>query len=81
LEITSAIGKWHLATHIAEFFLKFTLNFVEGAGQVEGEILEIMWYGMDEMAGLALTMSIVHLVDDYMNDRNWGEIIQIGRKL
>ena len=37
LEITGAIGKWHLAAHIAECFPNFTLNFVEGAGQVEGE--------------------------------------------
>ena len=40
LEITGAVGKWHLAAHIAECFPKFSLNFVEGAGEVDGEILE-----------------------------------------
>jgi Kyakuja-Dileera-Zisupton transposase len=40
LEIIGAIGKWHLATHIPECFPKFSLNFVEGAGEVEGKILE-----------------------------------------
>ena len=42
MEITGAVGKWNLATHIAECFLKFTLNFMEGAGEVEGEILETL---------------------------------------
>jgi hypothetical protein len=42
MEITGAVGKWNLATHIAECFPKFTLNFMEGAGEVEGEILETL---------------------------------------
>ena len=53
MEITGAVGKWHLAAHIAECFPKFTLNFVEGAGEVEGEILETLWSKMDEVAGMA----------------------------
>ena len=40
LEITSAVRKWHLATHIPECFPQFTLNFIEGAAEVEGEIWE-----------------------------------------
>ena len=83
MEITGAVGKWHLAAHIPECFSKFTLNFVEGAGQVEGEILETLWSGMDEVAGLAQAMSIAHhqeVVDEYMNDSNWRKIIRIGRK-
>ena len=81
LEITSAVGKWHLAAHIAECFPKFTLNFVEGAGQVEGEILETLWSGMDEIAGLAQAMSIVHhqeVIDEYMNDSNWQKLLRTG---
>jgi hypothetical protein len=84
LEITGAVGKWHLAAHIPECFPKFTLNFVEGAGEVEGEILETLWSGLDEVAGLAQAMSIAHhqeVVDEYMNDSNWRKIIRIGRTL
>lgn len=82
LEITGAVGKWHLAAHIPECFPKFTLNFIEGAGEVEGEILETLWSGLDEVAGLAQAMSIAHhqeVVDEYMNDSNWRKIIRIGR--
>ena len=81
LEITGAVGKWHLAAHIAECFPKFTLNFVEGAGQVEGEILETLWSGMDEIAGLAQAMSIAHhqeVIDEYMNDSNWRKLLRTG---
>jgi Kyakuja-Dileera-Zisupton transposase len=82
LEITGAMGKWHLTAHIAECFPKVTLNFVEGAGEVEGEILETLWSGLDKVAGLAQAMSIAHhqeTVDDHMNDSNWWKIIRIGR--
>ena len=81
LDITGAVGKWHLAAHIPECFPKFTLNFVEGAGQVEGEILETLWSGLDEVAGLAQAMSVAHhqeTVDENMNDSNWRKIIRIG---
>lgn len=69
-----AVGKWHLAAHIWECFPKFTLNFVEGAGQVEGKILEMLWSRMDEVAGIAQAMSVAHHqgpVNEHMNDNNW----------
>ena len=84
LEITGAVGKWHLAAHISECFPKFTLNFMEGAGQVEGEILETLWSGMDEVAGLAQAMSIAHhqeVIDEYMNNSNLWKMLWIGGKL
>ena len=84
LAITGAIGKWHLAAHIPECFPKFSLNFIEGAGQVDGEILETLWSNMDEVAGLAQAMSIAHhqeTLDEYMNDSNWHKIIRMGRSL
>ena len=82
IEITGAIGKWHLTAHIPECFPKFSLNFVEGAGQVEGKILETLWSKMDEVAGLAQAMSVAHhqeTVDEKMNDSNWWKIIRISR--
>jgi hypothetical protein len=82
LDILGAVGKWHLAAHIPECFPKFTLNFVEGAGQVEGEILETLWPGLDQVAGLTQAMSIAHrqeILDDYMNDSNWRKIIWMGK--
>ncbi|KIM86950.1 hypothetical protein PILCRDRAFT_64264, partial [Piloderma croceum F 1598] len=81
LEIIGAVGKWHLAAHIPECFPKFTLNFVEGIGQVDGEILETLWSGMDEVVGLTQAISITHcqkVLDDKMNDSNWQKINSVG---
>ena len=84
MEITGAVGKWHLAAHIAECFPKFTLNFVEGAGEVDGEILETLWSPLDEVSGLTQAMSVAHhqeVIDANMNDSNWKKIVRIGRSL
>src|ERR1700738_4179582 len=59
-EITGAIGKWHLAAHIPECFAWFTLNFIKGAAEVDGKILETLWSGLDQVAGLTQAMSIAH---------------------
>ena len=81
LEIIPAVGKWHLTAHIAKCFAKFSLNFIEGSGQVDGEIMEMLWYGLDQVAGLTQGMSVAHrqeVLDDYMNDSNWQKMIRIG---
>src|ERR1700720_1149530 len=81
LEIILVVGKWHLAAHIAECFAKFSLNFIEGSGQVDGEIMETLWSGLDQVAGLTQGMSVAHrqeVLDDYMNDSNWQKMIRIG---
>jgi hypothetical protein len=52
LEITLAVRKWHLATHISECFYRFSLNSIEGAAEVDGEIMETLWSVLDEVAGL-----------------------------
>ena len=84
MEITGAVRKWHLAAHIAECFPKFSLNFVEGAGEVEGEILETLWSVMDEVAGMAQAMLVAHhqeVIDAHMNNSNWRKMIRICRFL
>ena len=84
LEIIGAVGKWHLAAHIPECFPKFSLNFVEGAGEVDGVILETLWSRLDEVAGMAQAMSIAHhqeVIDEHMNDSNWRKIIRLCKHL
>ena len=84
LEITPAVRKWHLAAHISACFYEFSLNFIEGAAEVEGEIMETLWSVLDEVAGLTQGMSLAHrqeVLDDYMNDSNWRKITRIGAKM
>ena len=82
--ITPAVGKWHLAAHIRECFAKFSLNFIEGSAQVDGEIMETLWSGLDLIAGLTQVMSISHrqeVLDDYMNDSNWKKLLRIRKSI
>jgi hypothetical protein len=80
IDITPAVGKWHLAAHIRECFAKFSLNFIEGSAEVDGEIMETLWSGLDLVAGITQGMSIAHrqeVLDDYINDSNWKKLLHI----
>ena len=81
MDITPAVGKWHLAAHVRECFAKFSLNFVEGSAEVDGEIMETLWSGLDLVAGLTQAMSVAHrqeVLDDYINDSTWKKLLQIS---
>ena len=80
IEITAAVGKWHLAAHIRECFAKFSLNFIEGSAEVDGEIMETLWSGLDLVAGITQGMTIAHrqeVLDDYINDSNWKKLLNL----
>ena len=49
------------------------LNFIDGIGQVDGEILENLWWPIDKVAGITWAMSKGHrqeVLDDNMYDSN-----------
>ncbi|KAI5987002.1 hypothetical protein EDC04DRAFT_2873478 [Pisolithus marmoratus] len=62
LEITPAVGKFHLAAHKLSCFPRYSLNFVKGAGHLDGEILE----------------TLQEVYDDHMRDSNWKMLVGIG---
>jgi Kyakuja-Dileera-Zisupton transposase len=81
VKVFGAIGKFHLADHVDSCFSKFTLNFMKGAGHIDGEIMETLWSGMNEVSGAARSMSKSHrqeTLDDYMRDSNWKKTVGIG---
>jgi hypothetical protein len=78
LEVVTAVGKFHLGAHIRECFPLFSLNFVRGAGQLDGEILETLWSSLNKVAGNTRGMSQAHrqeVLDNHMNDSNWKKLI------
>jgi hypothetical protein len=84
MKIFGAIGKFHLADHVDSCFSKWTLNFMKGAGNIDGEIMETLWSGMNKVSGSARSMSKAHrqeTLDDYMRDSNWKKTVGIGRFL
>jgi hypothetical protein len=81
LNIIPAVGKFHLASHKGDCFAKYSLNFVEGAGQQDGEILETLWSSLNKASGSICAMSKAHrqeMLDDHMLDSNWKKMVHIG---
>ena len=69
MKLLGAIGKFHLADHVDSCFCKWTLNFMKGAGHIDGEIMETLWSGMNKVSGAARSMSKAHrqeTLDDYI---------------
>src|ERR1700678_662621 len=82
MKLLGAVGKFHLADHVDSCFSKWTLNFMEGAGHIDGEIMETLWSGMNKVSGAARSMSKAHrqeTLDDYMRDSNWKKTVGIGK--
>ncbi len=79
LDIIYSIGKFHLGAHIKECFPLFSLNFIKGAGQLDGEILETLWSPLNKVSESTRSMSKAHrqeILDDHMNDSNWKKLIR-----
>jgi hypothetical protein len=78
----AGVGKMHLGTHNPDCFPKFSLNFIYGAGQQDGEILETLWASLNKTAGSIRAMSKAHrqeMLDDHMRDSNWKKLVNIGK--
>ena len=42
-DLIPVVCKFHMAAHVPRCFSRFSLKFVQGAGQLDGEILETLW--------------------------------------
>ncbi|KAI5982238.1 hypothetical protein EDD15DRAFT_2378086 [Pisolithus albus] len=80
LEIIPAVGKFHLAAHKLSCFPRYSLNFVKGAGHLDGEILETLWAPFNKISPTARSMTQAHrqeVYDDHMRDSNWKKLVGI----
>jgi hypothetical protein len=69
MTLIPGVGKFHLASHSPECLAKFSLNFIQGAGQQDGEILETLWASLNKVSGSIRAMSKSHrqeVLDDLM---------------
>lgn len=81
LVLKTGIGIWHVNGHVPECFVRYAPLFIDGAGHVDGEILETLWSSLNEISGSTRGMSTSHrreLLDDHMNDSNWKKLTRIG---
>jgi Kyakuja-Dileera-Zisupton transposase len=81
LSIIPGVGKMHLGAHIPKCFAFYSLNFISGAGQQDGEIIETLWSSLNKVSGSIRAMSKAHrheVLDDHMRDSNWKKLIGMG---
>ncbi|KIK73054.1 hypothetical protein PAXRUDRAFT_179356, partial [Paxillus rubicundulus Ve08.2h10] len=81
MDIVAAVGKFHLSSHKLECYPQFSLNFMEGAGLMDGEIIETLWAPLNKIAPSAQAMSAAHreeLYDDHILEENWKKMTAIG---
>jgi hypothetical protein len=63
---------------------RYSPQFIKGAGQVDGEILETLWAPLDHITRSTRGMSTAsrrEMIDGHMNDSNFKKIIGIGTYL
>ncbi|KAG2059145.1 hypothetical protein BDR06DRAFT_875058, partial [Suillus hirtellus] len=82
IKILPAVGKFHLSAHKLLCFPRFSLNFITGAGHIDGEILETLWAPFNKISPTARSMTLSHrqeVLDDHMRDSNWKKLVRIGK--
>lgn len=81
MAIIAAVGKFHLGGHVKECFSLYSLNFVFGAGQQDGEIMETLWSSLNKVSGSIRAMTKAHrqeVLDAHMRDSNWKKLVGMG---
>ena len=80
MSIITAVGSFHLSAHIPDCFVLYSLHFILGSGQLDGEIVETLWAEFNKISSSARAMSGAHqreVYDDHMRDSNWKKLVGI----
>ena len=81
LIIKRGIGLFHVHGHIKECYSRYAPTFIDGAGMIDGEIIETLWHILNDTATSARAMSWSHrqeYLDIHMGDSNWKKLVRIG---
>lgn len=81
LTIVHGIGLMHIGGHVPSCFPRFSPSFIDGAGRVDGEILESLWAVLNQVS--PSTHNATHaarreMLDDHMQDSNWKKMLGTG---
>jgi hypothetical protein len=80
-KLVVAVPTWHLEAHIAECFPRYSLHFVQGAAEIDGENMERLWSGLNKSAPSTRAMTTSYRresLDWLMNHSNWVKLTNIG---
>ncbi|KAG2146457.1 uncharacterized protein EDB93DRAFT_1250995 [Suillus bovinus] len=84
LTIIPGIGLWHVHGHQDNCYVRYALNFIEGIGWIDGEIMETLWACLNLISPTARGMLSPHqqeCLNFQMNDSNFCKMIRIKRTL
>ncbi|KAF8231928.1 hypothetical protein L208DRAFT_1139393, partial [Tricholoma matsutake] len=74
IAILHGIGLFHVGGHVWQCFSCFSLSFIPGTRQVDGEILESLWSVLNEISPSTQNATIsgrIETLDDHMGDSNF----------
>ncbi|KAK7696323.1 hypothetical protein QCA50_000977 [Cerrena zonata] len=77
MTIQRGIGLFHVHGHIKQCYTQFAPTFIQGAGQVDGEVVETLWSVLNHTASSARAMTWNHrqeYLDWHMADSNWKKL-------
>ena len=80
LKIVPGIGIWHVHGHQTQCFARYAPNFIPGAGNVDGEIMETLWSSLNIISPSTRGMVTPHrqeMLDFQMNDSNFVKMIRM----
>ena len=80
LKIVPGIGIWHVHDHQTQCFVRYAPNFIPGAGNVDGEIMETLWSSLNIISPSTRGMVTPHrqeMLDFQMNDSNFVKMIRM----
>ncbi|KIJ16603.1 hypothetical protein PAXINDRAFT_10319 [Paxillus involutus ATCC 200175] len=84
MEIIPGIGIWHVHGHQPQCFSRYAPLYIEGAGWIDGEVIETLWSILNVVSTSTRGMSSPHrqeLLNFQMNDSNFMKMIRMGRHL
>ncbi|EIW73761.1 hypothetical protein CONPUDRAFT_68447 [Coniophora puteana RWD-64-598 SS2] len=84
MAIMGGIGQFHVHGHKDACVARWSLLYIVGAGNVDGEILETLWAALNEISRSTRSMSTLHrkeVLDNHMDDSNWKKLTKIALSL
>lgn len=84
ITLVHGIGLMHIGGHVPSCFPRFTPTFIDGAGRVDGEILESLWAVLNEVSPSTQNASHAsrrEMLDDHMNDSNWKKMLSTSEPI
>jgi hypothetical protein len=81
LKLLKAIGSWHVHGHLAECLARYGFQWIFGAGQTDGELVETLWAYLNALSRTARAMTKAHreeCLNDGLNAWNMKKILNTG---